>query len=150
QAGATTIVQKVGAGVSPTGVPATTTNFTLTAGTTVTLANAGNRFEGPIAFTGPAGFNTINLKNDSLLPQFPTMPNTITTLTLNYGNAPIILPNITLANFPVLAALTVTALGVFQQTGTTIVLPGGSQAIFTALAHPIILDQANDFANLAV
>jgi hypothetical protein len=87
-------------------------------GTAITLSNTGNRFEGPIALIGPGSFTTVNLANASLLPTFPAMSASVTSLTLNYPNAPVILPNLTTL-LPALANLTVTAQGVFQQAATT-------------------------------
>jgi hypothetical protein len=107
QAFSTSVSEKIGAAGS---------TFTYTTGgtSTVDLSNAGNNFEGPIKFVGPS--TTISLLNDSLLPQFPTMPTSVTDLTLTYSNAPVTLPNLT-GLLPALANLTVTAQGIFQQQG---------------------------------
>ena len=99
------IKQKIGAAGS---------TFTLGTGTAITLGNLGNRFEGPIAFAGPLSFVGASLLNDSLLPQFPSMPASVTDLTLNYGNAPLTLPNLSVL-LPALNNLSVTAPGVFQR-----------------------------------
>lgn len=91
------------AGVINEKIGAAGNTFTLAAagtGASITLATAGNRFEGPITLAGPGTFTTVNLLNNSLMPQFPGMPTAITTLTLNYPNAPINLPNMTLLEFP--------------------------------------------------
>lgn len=107
------IVERIGAAGS------TFTLATIGVGTSVTLNSPANDLEGPIAFAGPAAtFTTVNLANASLLPQFPTLPASVTSLTLDYPNAPIILPNLT-ALLPALANLTVTAQGVFQQAPST-------------------------------
>jgi hypothetical protein len=106
QAGGTTVTQKIGAAGS---------TFTFTAGT-ATLTRAGNSFEGPITFAGTV--TEVSLRNDSLTPQFPTLPTGLTDLTLNYGAAPISLPNLT-ALLPTLDNLTVTAQGIFQKPSTT-------------------------------
>jgi hypothetical protein len=105
QAGGTTVTQRIGAAGS---------TFSFTAGMAI-LNNAGNRFEGPITFTGTVV--DIDLRNDSLTPQFPTMPSGVTDLALNYGAAPITLPNLTVL-LPNLDNLTVTAQGIFQKPST--------------------------------
>jgi hypothetical protein len=113
-------------------------------GTFITLANAGNDLEGPITFAGPTALATISLLNGSLLPQFPSLPSSVNTLTLNYPNAPISLPNLG----SVITTLTVTAQGVFQQPGTTLILnTPTSAATFSAGNNPIVLGNANDFSS---
>jgi hypothetical protein len=114
--------------------------FTLAAagtGTSITLNTTANDFEGPISFTGPASFTTVNLANGSLLPQFPAFPATLTTLTLNYPSAPANLPSLTIDT------LTVTAQGIFQQPGTA--LSVATAGTFNAGSNPIVLGNANHF-----
>jgi fibronectin-binding autotransporter adhesin len=116
-------------------------------GTTINLSNIGNRLEGPVSTQGSASnFTTVNLANASLLPQFPSTPVQVTTLTLNYPNAPVILPNLG-AN---LVTLNVTAQGIFQQTGTALT-PASLNSTFTfnAGANPVVLGNANDFSGAA-
>jgi hypothetical protein len=134
------IVEKIGAAgntftLDPTG-----------SGTSITLANAGNDFEGPIVLTGPATFTTVDLANNSLLPRFPTRPASVNTLTLDYPSAPINLPS--LGN--TITTLDVTAQGIFQQAGKTLILnTATSAATFNAGSNPIVLGNVNDFSSAA-
>jgi len=122
------VVEEIGAAGSTFTVAGT--------GNTVTLFNAGNDFEGPITITGPVA--GVNLINNSLLPQFPAFPVSVTSLTLTYPNAPVNLPTLSLTTL-----LNVTAQGIFQQAGTIVTASGN--ASFNAGSNPVLLGGANSF-----
>jgi hypothetical protein len=128
-------------------IDAAGSTFTLAGtGTTINLNAAINRLEGPITLAGPVTFTTVVLTNTSLLPQFPTFPASVTTLFLNYPNAAINLPSLGAT----ITTLNVRAQGIFQQTGTALILNAAtSVATFDAGANPIVLGNANDFSNAA-
>src|SRR5262249_27875891 len=87
---------------------------------------------------------TVILQNGSLTPQFPTLPGSVTSLALTYSQAPIKLPSLG----STLTSLTVSAQGIFQQPGTALTLnTPTSAAAFLAGAHPIVLNNGNDFSS---
>lgn len=128
-----TITQRPGAG---------TVTFTIAAtGTDIDLNNFGNQFSGPVSFVGST-ITTIDFGNEDLLATFPTLPTGfIDDLTIRFGNAPVVLPALTLTD-ATNGFLSATGQGVFQ-TGPIQV---ANVAFFNAINFPLILDNAgNDF-----
>lgn len=133
------IVQEKGA------APAT---FTVTAGSTITLSNNTNRFTGGMVFAG-AGLTTLSVRNADFMADFSdlTIPSSVNNLTVQFDNASAALPTLGSSVTP-LASLSVTALGIVQQAGTSI---NATAATFTANAFPLDLSNAgNDFTDLTV
>lgn len=129
------IVQEKGA------APAT---FTVTAGTTVTLANNNNFLTGGQVFAG-AGLTNVNVRNADFMAKFSdlTLPATVTDLTVRFNNASIALPSLTLNN------LNVNAQGIVQQSGTALIV--SNNATFNANAFALNLSNAgNNFTDLEV
>ncbi len=113
-------------------------------GTTVNLDNNSNDLEGPVTISGgTAAFTTVTLHNSSLLPQFPTFPSSVTSLTIFYLNAPAILPSLGAT----ITFLDIFAAGIFQQPGTTLTLNTASSVASFHSINSIILGNANDFSS---
>jgi hypothetical protein len=119
--------------------------FTVSGGNTVSLTGA-NDFPGPVALVG-AGLTTVSVRNADFQAKVTditgTLPATVTDLTLTFDNAAAVLPAITINN------LTVTALGIVQQSGTSLVISGSSS--FSAGAYALNLsNSANDFNDITL
>lgn len=119
--------------------------FTVTAGNTVSLTGT-NDFPGQVAFAG-AGLTTVNVSNASFQASVTNitgaLPATVNDLTIRLDNAAAVLPTLNFNN------LTVTALGIVQQSGTALIV--GGTGTFNAGAFALNLSNAgNDFNNLTV
>jgi hypothetical protein len=128
QVPSTQIVQKRGAGA---------VTFSAT-GSMVNLGNAGNDFAGAVTITGN-NVTVVFLDNADTRAALPTLPNSVTGLTLTFEQAPAVLSSFTGLT---LANLTVTAQGILQQPNSTLVVT--NQAAFDAGSFPLQLDQANN------
>lgn len=127
-----TIVQRRGAGA---------VNFIVAgAGNTVTLTNV-NDLEGAVTIGGPV--TTVNFLNQSTLAAVPTLPASVASLTLNFPEAPAVLPNLNLAN------LTVDAQGIYQTAGSAIVVSGNADLDPTGKAL-LLTNAGNDFTNIVL
>ncbi len=120
---------------------AATATFTVTAGTSISLTNNANQFTGPVSLQG-AALTTANFHNSDPQAEFSqlSLPASVTTLTVVFNQAPLSLPNLTLAT------LTTNAQGITQQSGTGLSISG--QATFNANAFPLTLSGANHFNDL--
>lgn len=128
------ITQDVGAGP---------VNFVINGGgTMVTIDEAYNCFEGPVSILGSGAVTSVFLHNESTRAAFPNLPATVTNLTLEFPNAPVVFPNRTLMN------LTATGKGIFQEAGSALAVSGS--ASFDAGVNPILLTGSNNFASIAV
>jgi len=138
------IVQKPGAGALTFNVAG--------AGTTVDLS-AANDFEGPVTING-SSVTTVSFTNTSALAAFAlpsggtnlALPTGVTDFTLNFPNAPVALPTLSLSG-----ALTVTAEGIVQaQADSAATLTVQGLATFMAGDFPIDLSDDNDFSTISV
>lgn len=124
--------------------------FEVTAGTDIILNNAGNIFTGPVTYVGGALVNS-TFRNDDTLANlfFPTIPSAAanSSVTINFGNAPVVLPNLSLPGAA--SFLSITGQGIRQAANTAIT--SGNDAFFNANAFPLILDSTtNNFTNIEV
>jgi|GEM_PF-6109349 len=133
------IVQEKGA------APAT---YTVTTGAAISLPNSANVLTGSQIFAG-ASLDTVNVRNTDPTADFSdySIPNTVTTLTVRFDNAAVALPTLGTIGTP-LTALTVTAPGIVQKTGTSLF---ATAATFSGLGFPVDLSNSgNDFNNITV
>lgn len=119
------------------------TSFTATAtGTDILLGTQANNFNGPLSFAGTsANFRDVSIRNvnaGATVPALAGLTN-LRNLTLQFNNAPVSLPALTLTAG---GNLNVTAGGAITDTGNLIV-PGTTT--LTAGANNIALDNANNF-----
>lgn len=124
----------------PSGGGTFTANF-IAAGGSIALTGA-NNFPGGILFDGLALTN-VNVRNTNPQARFTDLilPGTVTDLTVQFDNAPAVLPSVVRTN------LTVNAQGIVQQPGSALDVSG--TAFFTGNAFPIDLSSAgNDFTDL--
>jgi hypothetical protein len=126
------ITQRKGAGAA---------TFTVAAGNTISLTGA-NDFPGTVAFSGAT---TVSIRNVDYQAAFANLTGlgSVTDLTVQFDNAGIVLPSLTLTN------LTVTALGIFQALGSALVVSGAGA--FSAGTYPLDLaNTGNDFNGLTL
>jgi hypothetical protein len=134
------VTQKLGSAGQSTGM----LTFKADTGAQVRLDQL-NDFEAPVAIMG-ASVNTVSLTNTSPLAAFPqTLPPGLTNLTLNFTNAPVVLPSLTLTG------LTVSADGIVQVGGSSPgILTIMGTANFNAHDFPLLLSNNNKLNTVSV
>jgi len=137
-----------GGSISQTGVltiPGTTTLTVTAASSDILLASQANDFTGTVSFAGTlSNIRDVGLRNTNAVATLPSLSGltNLRNLTVEFDNAAIALPTLTLTNG---GNLSVTAGGSITETGP-VTVPGTTTLAVTVASSDILLaSQANDF-----